>query len=564
MKILLINGSPKGKRSNSLRLAKSFAEGIKTEKEAAGELVELEEVELASLKIASCRGCFACWKATPGNCVIKDDVPAILQKELQSDLVIWSFPLYYFNVPGLLKNLIDRQLPMSLPFMAEKTDGYGSGSHEARYDTSKTKHVLISTCGFYSAAGNYDSVCSMFNHFVGKDCYEAIFCGQGELFGIKELSEKTGQYLEAVKKAGYEYVKEGITEETRKELNTMLYPKEEFERMADASWGIDRETGEKLSEDLIFTRQMASLYNKASWDNKDRVLEMFYTDTNNTYQILLGKDGSQVFTDGSLSSTTRIETSFELWQKISRHEISGEEALGKGMYRVSGDFSLMMNWSKIFGGNRTQSESGQTDSITSDSSNASQAKNAASLKNPSMTAMLIPWIAFWIAVSINSGIGSLIVLGICALLPLIMGKRRLIIWDKLSLAFVAILSLAANISGNGKIITNIGYIIFGLFWLISCFTKEPLSAAYVKYSYGGENALKNPLFMRPNYILSACWGILYLLTSIWTFFLGRSGYGFIIPIVNNLVPVVMMIFTGWFSKWYPAWKARGGHSKKSV
>ena len=47
---------------------------------------------------------------------------------------------------------------------------------------------------------------------------------------------------------------------------------------------------------------------------------------------------------------------------------------------------------------------------------------------------------------------------------------------------------------------------FGLFWLVSCLTKEPLCATYVKYNYGGEAAHKNPLFMKTNYILAAAWG----------------------------------------------------------
>ena len=119
MKILLINGSPKGKKSNSLRLAASFVEGVKSKAEGRGDLVTVDEVEVASLKISACRGCFACWKNTPGHCCIKDDMAAIIEKEIEADLVVWSFPLYYFNVPGILKNLIDRQLPMSLPFMSE-------------------------------------------------------------------------------------------------------------------------------------------------------------------------------------------------------------------------------------------------------------------------------------------------------------------------------------------------------------------------------------------------------------------------------------------------------------
>ena len=546
MKILLINGSPKGKRSNSLRLAKSFIEGVKAVNENSGTSVEVDELELASLTIGPCRGCFACWNATPGKCVIKDDMPMVIEKELAADLIVWSFPLYYFNVPGLLKNLIDRQLPMALPFMAERTDGYGNGSHQSRYENRNTKNVLVSTCGFYTAKGNYDSVINMFDHFLGKGTFETIFCGQGELFKIKELSDRTDAYLESVKKAGSEYASGSITESTRQELGKLLYEKEEFERMADASWGIDKSTGQKESEDLIFTKQMAALYNKASYDGKDKVLEMYYTDLGKTYQILLGKNGSKVYTDLSLTTTTRIETTFDLWQKISRKEISGEEALGKQMYKVTGDFNLMMNWSKIFGGNQA---AGQSQAQTQASSSTPA--------NPSMATMLIPWISFWISVSINSKIGSLISLAVCAIIPTIMGKHRLIIWDKLSLIAVAALSLAANLTGKGPLISNAGYLVFALFWLVSCMTKEPLSAAYVKYGYGGDSALKNPLFMKPNYILSACWGVLYIFTTIWTFFLGRAGLTLLIPIINNLVPVFMGIFTAWFSKWYPAWKAKG-------
>ena len=104
MKILLINGSPKGKRSNSLRLSNSFIEGYREEVEKNGEEVTVDEIEVASLNIAACKGCFACWQKTPGVCAIKDDMPMVIEKELEADVIVWSFPLYYFNVPGCLKN----------------------------------------------------------------------------------------------------------------------------------------------------------------------------------------------------------------------------------------------------------------------------------------------------------------------------------------------------------------------------------------------------------------------------------------------------------------------------
>ena len=546
MKILLINGSPKGKRSNSLKLAYSFIEGFKNECADDEESISIDELHVASMEIAACKGCFACWQKTPGVCCIKDDMQTVIGKLIEANLILWSFPLYYFNVPGILKNLIDRQLPMSLPFMSSKQDGYGSGSHDSRYDMEGKRHVLISTCGFYSADGNYDSVLRMFDHFLGKGNYTTIFCGQGELFRVKELSTRTDDYLSTVKCAGSEYAITGtISEETDAILHTLLYPRDVFEKMADASWGISKTTGEKEPDDLVFTRQMAALYKKDAYDGKERVLEIHFTDLDHTYQIRLSKTGSEVFTDGSLSSTTRIDTPFTVWSAISRGEIGGAEALGKQMYTVSGDFSLMIDWDKFFG------------STSGVKKTEKAPQNTIEQKKPSMMTMLIPWITFWIAVSINPEVGAVITLLVIATIPFIMRKHNFVIWDQLSMTAVALLSAAANITGNGALPTNIGYLVFGLFWLLSCLTKEPLCAAYVKYNYGGESAHQNPLFMKTNYILAAAWGVLYVLTAIWTFLLRKAGFGNVLIIVNNLIPVLMGLFTGWFQKWYPAQMARG-------
>lgn len=551
MNVLLINGSPKGKNSNSLKLAYSFIEGLKSEYANNGKEISIEELHVASMNIDACKGCFTCWKKTPGICCIKDDMQTVIGNQLKADIILWSFPLYYFNVPGILKNLIDRQLPMSLPFMSSREDGYGSGSHDSRYNMEGKRHVLISTCGFYSAEENYDSVLRMFDHFLGKGNYETVFCGQGELFRVKELSARTEEYLDAVKVAGAEYAETGmISAKTDAVLRTLLYPREVFEKMADASWGINRTTGEKEPEDLVFTRQMAALYNKNAYDGKERVLEMHFTDLNHTYQIRLGKEGSEVVADGSLTSTTRINTPFAVWLAISRGEIGGAEALGKQMYTVAGDFSLMIDWDKFFGSRAAVDKAETTGSDTTEQ------------KKPTMAAMLIPWIAFWIAVSINPAPGAVIALTVAAAIPLLMRNHKLVIWDRLSIFAVAILSAAANITGNGDIPTNAGYLIFGLFWLISCLTKEPLCAAYVKYNYGGESARQNPLFMRTNYILAAAWGLLYVLTAAWTFLFRSAGIANTIIIVNNLIPLLMGLFTLWFQKWYPARMARGKTNRK--
>lgn len=345
MNVLVINGSPKGEKSNTIRLTKSFIKGM-----SANEPIEVKYLNICSLKIDSCKGCFACWKTTPGKCCIADDMTSVLEGELWADVIIWSFPLFYYNVPGALKNLIDRQLPLVLPFMAERIDGAGNGSHLARYDMSNKRYVIISTCGFYTAENNYDSVLSMFDHMCGKNNYEAVLCGQGELFNQKELASRTDEYLRFVEIAGNEFVAGKISEATKNNLKELLYPKEVFEAMADASWGLEQENGNETEECLIFTRQMAALYNKDSYDNTTRILEMCYTDKNVTYQIELGPDGSQVYTEPVKEYTTRIETPFSVWAAIAKGEMRGDEALMKQLYRVMGDFSIIINWGQYFGG----------------------------------------------------------------------------------------------------------------------------------------------------------------------------------------------------------------------
>ena len=292
MKILIINGSPKGKRSNTYKLTNAFINGISEKTE-----VEYEEVIVKDKNISTCIGCFGCWNKTPGVCVIKDDMKEVLDKILWADIVIWSFGLYYFNVPGRMKMLIDRQLPLALPFMVSESE---SGGHPMRFDMSGKRHVIISTCGFYTAKGNYGSVNAMFDHFLGKNRYETIYCGQGELFRVDALHNRTDEYLSYVKQAGEEFITSGISSDTREHLDELLFPRETFETMADASWGVSKETGEQEDETYIFTKQMASMYNKSSYKGKDIVLEMDYTDKEKAYQIILKKDGYEVRRHGSV------------------------------------------------------------------------------------------------------------------------------------------------------------------------------------------------------------------------------------------------------------------------
>ena len=526
MKLLVINGSPRGKHSNTYRLTTAFLEGMGAQ--------EVRERCVSQMDIRPCHGCFACWNKTPGQCVLRDDMASVIGDMLWADVILWSFPLYYFSVPGGLKNLMDRQLPMLLPFMITDSE---SGGHPGRYDTGGKRHVVISTCGFYTAKGNYEGVTAIFDHLCGKGQYTSIFCGQGELFRVKELGSRTDEYLSWVRDAGREFAGGGISRATHEKLEQLLFPREIFEAMADASWGLEN-TGERSDETLVFTKQMAALYNKDSYGGNDRVLEMYYTDVDKRYQIVLGKEGSQVLTDNFREMTTRIETPYTLWKAIAAGEITGQDALMQQKYRVKGDFDLMIHWDTYFG---TQS---------------SGPESSAKQGNP-MNILLIPWITFWVMAAIDGFYGSLITLAICALIPLLFFGKRKTLYDVLSSVMVSGCSIALLLGLDLRIMLPLSYLLFGVMWTASCFCKIPLTAHYSMNDYGGENAMRNPLFLKTNRILTACWGVLYVLTPIWTYILMGTVLRNYTGAINSLLPALMGVFTVWFQKWYPAKVARG-------
>ena len=531
MNVLIINGSPKGTKSNSLKLTEAFLQGMKETS-----TVHSETLTVSKLDIKPCIGCFHCWKETPGKCCISDDMTVVIEKILSADVLIYSFPLYYFGFPSPLKALIDRQLPMVLPFMKS---GSHSGAHPSRYDMSDKRYVLISTCGFYTAEGNYDSIDAQFSRHLGKGSYESIYCGQGELFSVPELKNRTEEYLEYVRAAGREFAAGSITKETRNLLSQLIFPRDVFERMADASWGIEppdqNRVQEKSHPAITFTRQMAALYQKDSWNGKDLILEMHYTDEDKTVQLIMGKDGCKVLTQDFQPFTTRISTPLSVWMSIAKGEIDGQTALMKHLYQVDGDFQLMLHWDDYLG-----------------SSSKPDVQQLVPEKKSNMTFMLLPWFPLWFIGITQPVLGGILSILISTAIPIFFFRYQPTVFEVFSGFTTAFLGILA-ISGFAPVVlVPVSYLIFGLMWFVTVFLEIPLTAYYSMNEYGGKSSLKNPLFIKTNRILTACWGILYLATPLWTYLFLFTDHKAPLSVINTTLPFLLGCFTKWFQKWYPA------------
>ena len=99
MRILVIESSPHKNGSSNL-LAENFMRGVKE----AGHLVTVFDAAYANLH--PCLGCDACGMS--GSCCQNDDMADLKKQILQSDMVVFVTPLYYFGMSTQLKTVIDR------------------------------------------------------------------------------------------------------------------------------------------------------------------------------------------------------------------------------------------------------------------------------------------------------------------------------------------------------------------------------------------------------------------------------------------------------------------------
>ncbi|NLI54817.1 MAG: flavodoxin family protein [Clostridiales bacterium] len=216
MKILVINGSPKGERSDTLKVTRAFVEGM-------GET--FETIDSMRVNVKPCLGCYACWWKTPGVCAQQDDMAEILKRILQSDLVIWSMPLYCYGAPSNCKVLFDRLLPLSTPGV--EVDDEGKNYHQGRQEIH-TKIMLVSGCGFPDRENNYEGLEFAFTRMFSSDC-PMICCVEAPLLGIPEAKPVADGYLEYARRAGAEYKAAGrISAETQALLDAPMFPPDEY------------------------------------------------------------------------------------------------------------------------------------------------------------------------------------------------------------------------------------------------------------------------------------------------------------------------------------------------
>lgn len=241
-KVLVLNGSPKRKFSNTMVITNAFLSGLNEEKD-----MDIEVIEVSSLHIKPCLGCLSCWGRTAGTCVIQDDdVHTIKEKILNADIIIASYPLYYFSMPGIMKVLTDRLLCMMETYKGQKAPIDGASFHGLRYPDENKRFILISTCAYTETKGVYQSLISQHDAIMGRGNYTAILVPQMKTLVDLHNETKLNKFLGKFILAGKHFKENGyLSEDEQQSLSKPPFSEGAYKIFLNNFWTEEQEKGKK-------------------------------------------------------------------------------------------------------------------------------------------------------------------------------------------------------------------------------------------------------------------------------------------------------------------------------
>lgn len=225
MKILVLNGSPKREKSDTMNITRAFLEGMREASEQ-----EIEIIDVIDKHIEYCSGCFTCTH-NGGTCIHNDDMKEILAKILSCDLLLFSFPLYCYGMPAPLKALLDRTLPLSSMAMRKDGERY---VHIQQTDFSHLRFLMICGCGFPNSKHNFEPTVAQFklsfpnNHMI-------ITVPESPMFNVPEADIATKPRLNMIRQAGMQYAKTGkIDTEVLSEICSPMIPEDTYAEIVNS------------------------------------------------------------------------------------------------------------------------------------------------------------------------------------------------------------------------------------------------------------------------------------------------------------------------------------------
>jgi hypothetical protein len=198
-----------------------------------GENLEVHKFYPHKLNIGPCNSCFSCWdRKRLGECSKHDDFAQILDIYKRADYVLLAAPLYYFDFPATVKNVIDRFFITLEPALIAGPDG--ATTHPKRFARPR-KAVLISSCGFPEIE-NFDLLRRHFRiiceHMEWRHAGELLVSASGMAHAPRMFDRK----YELLRQAGAELARDAILPATTEAVAAPVLSAEDYRRVSNLSY----------------------------------------------------------------------------------------------------------------------------------------------------------------------------------------------------------------------------------------------------------------------------------------------------------------------------------------
>ncbi len=144
---------------------------------------EIKYIDLSSLKITNCVGCFGCWTKTPGKCVIRDDATKVYPYIAKSDTLLYVSHVKYGCYDTIMKTMLERAIPIQQAFIRI----HNGETHHIQRDVAPKKATIIA----YGSLSKEEKV--IFKELVSRNSHNMNFESYNIIFTSEENLQKTVQ-----------------------------------------------------------------------------------------------------------------------------------------------------------------------------------------------------------------------------------------------------------------------------------------------------------------------------------------------------------------------------------
>ncbi len=359
---LVVQGSPRGEGGVTELVSIPFVAGLKAEG------VEVEVVHLKDKDIKPCDGDFTCWVQTPGRCHHDDDMADLQKKLVETDLVVLAAPLQFGSVPGLMKDFLDRCLPMWEPWAVAHP---GGGTYRPpRAGALFGRRLLLLAVGSMPSEREFAPLIALAEELArlgDTPLVGRLIRPSADLLLLGQWLGRTSEQVQrALFAAGREVARRGaVSAETEALVRGPLFRDEAaFRLAANIFWETwqdycaARRAGVELPDLAAFLAHdvrlglasMVLTFDPAQLAGQELTFQFNLSGRQPGQWYLKMKNGRCTLHEGwAVVSDIVIHSPSEVWVALARGEIKASQAIADGHIRLEGQTELLDDMPRLFG-----------------------------------------------------------------------------------------------------------------------------------------------------------------------------------------------------------------------